>query len=273
MGTNRAWHGQLAIFAAIALAASGAAQHGTPPTTPPAQTPPAQNPPAQNPPAQTPPAQTPPAQHKRGSKMPPAHHPHPALPPGLLVHRLRAANETIVAARAAKQPLPPRQPRPAGAGRYVCAVFVCADADLDVAAVLGLPRRDVLVLSSPGPFVTREDIALLEHYVTTERLSLVLVLTHDECTTLTTKPGRTPRQDALAGRIAAIQKRADAMRHRLTRAVARSQREMLLASSRTLQQQAAADTLRVVAAEVELRSLAITWHTRSAEELPMPVVK
>jgi hypothetical protein len=137
---------------------------------------------------------------------PPTHAPLPVLRPLDAWLHIRAGNAAWLSARDAGLPAPAPE-RPGGAGRYVCAVFICADADLDVPAVLGLQRRDVLLISTPGPFVSPESIGLLERLVREERLSLVLILTHTSCRTLTappradTRPGVEPRQDALAQRL------------------------------------------------------------------------
>jgi carbonic anhydrase len=246
MGMKTAWHRLLALTAAVALASAASA-------------------PAQE--------HKPAAEQKRGSKLPPAHAPHPELPPALALHHLRQGNEAAVQARADKAPEPKPRPRPAGAGRYLCAVLTCADADLDVAALFGLRRQDVLVISKPGPFVDAEATALLEHCITEERLTMVVILTHADCVTAAIEPGANPRQNALAARIAAARQRAKAAGHSLPRALARSQRELLLASSPVVQQSANKDEVRIIAAEVNPATLAITWHTHSAEELPMPVVR
>jgi len=213
------------------------------------------------------------AEQKRGNKPHATHAPQPDLPPALVLSHLRRGNETAAAARAKGETPPRPRPRPAGGGRYICAVLVCADADLDVPALFGLHHRSVLVLSSPGPFVQPEAVALLEHFVSEERLPLVIVLTHPHCATTAIAPGKTPRQTALAARVAEVQRRARQFRHSLPRALARAQREMLLLSSGLMQHAVAADHLRVLPAEVDPKTQKITWHTTRADELPMPPVK
>ncbi|HEX6813844.1 MAG TPA: hypothetical protein VF384_19640 [Planctomycetota bacterium] len=202
----------------------------------------------------------------------PTHAPLPALPPLDAWQHIRAGNAARVAAQTAGRPLPPPADRPAGAGRYVCAVFVCADADVDVPAALGLHRRDVLLISTPGPFVSREAICLLEHLVREERLSLVLILAHPRCTTLDMRPAGAG-QDALSAQLDAVH--ADARRHKcpLARALVQAQREQLLATSTELRRRTTTDELRVVPGEIDARSGAIVWHHRHADELPLLPVK
>ena len=178
-----------------------------------------------------------------------------------------------VAARAARKPLPKPEPRPSGAGRYLCAVFACPDADIDVPALLGLRRADVLVLSTPGPFVSHESVARLEHYVSKQRLPLIVVLTHDNCATTATGSGKTPLQKALAERLALARRRAEQRGHSLPRTLARTQCEMLFAASPTLQRAIQDNRLRTLPASVDPKTLAVTWHTKSTEEMPIPVVK
>jgi len=215
---------------------------------------------------------------------PPTHAPLPVLRPLDAWLHIRAANAAWLSARDAGLPAPAPE-RPGGAGRYVCAVFTCADADLDIPAVLGLQRRDVLLISTPGPFVSPESIGLLERLVREERLSLVLILTHTSCRTLTApprtadvRPGVEPRQDALAQRLESL--RAEAKRNEISlgsfslgRALVLSQREHLLASSDELRARVTADQLRVVPGEVDTNTGAFTWHHHRADELPLLPVK
>jgi carbonic anhydrase len=214
---------------------------------------------------------------------PPTHAPLPVLRPLDAWLHIRAANAACLSAREAGLPAPAPE-RPGGAGRYVCAVFICADADLDIPAVLGLQRRDVLLISTPGPFVSPESIGLLERLVREERLSLVLILTHTSCRTLTappradTRPGVEPRQDALAQRLESM--RAEAKRNEISlgsfslgRALVLSQREHLLASSDELRARVTADQLRIVPGEVDTNTGAFVWHHHRADELPLLPVK
>ncbi|MCA8948065.1 MAG: hypothetical protein KDE27_01100 [Planctomycetes bacterium] len=212
------------------------------------------------------------AEQKRGSREPATHAPHPELPPALVLDHVRRGNAAFVAALAHGEAPPRPARRPAAAGRYVCAVFTCADAEFDVAATLGLRRSDVLVFRTPGPFVQPEAIALLEHYVAEERLALAIVLTHPECPGAN-RPGRTPLQRALADRFAEARRRARRDGDTLPRALARSQREALVASSELLQRAVADDRLRVLPAELEPRSAKLMWHTTRADELPLAPVK
>ncbi|MBM3962061.1 MAG: hypothetical protein FJ306_09215, partial [Planctomycetes bacterium] len=124
----------LGLLAGIALAAAGAAQqHGngdgnSKPVAAPTQQPPA----------------------------PPTHAPLPELPPLAALAHCQTGNAAHVRARASGKPVPTAADRPAGAGKYVCAVLVCADAGVDVPALMGLAPADVLLLAAPGPFASPE---------------------------------------------------------------------------------------------------------------------
>ncbi|MCK5945049.1 MAG: hypothetical protein KAI24_23880, partial [Planctomycetes bacterium] len=164
-----------------------------------------------------------------------------------------------------------RQPlRPAGAGRYVCAVLACADTDVDLAAAFGLQRRDLLVLRAPGPFVTAEAVALLERAVERHRLSLVVVLAHGDCDALRAPIGH---QDALTRRIAALRSRARTPDERLTETLVTRQRQLLLASSRALSGRVEKDELRVVPGLFDDRTGRIEWVARRAHTLPIAPIK
>ncbi len=78
--------------------------------------------------------------------------------------------------------------KPEGAGRYLAAVVVCADADLDPAKIFGQKRTDLLILASPGPRIEARDLSLIERALRKHRLSLCLVLTHEGCETLSQRP-------------------------------------------------------------------------------------
>jgi carbonic anhydrase len=212
----------------------------------------------------TPAAKNPPA---------PTHAPQPQFSPLDAWTHVKRGNERAAAARAAREPLPAPAPRPAGAGRHICAVIVCADCDLDVAALLGLPRQDLLLISTPGPFVTPEITALLERAVAEDRLSLVLMLTHTHCTTLDTPAAASPQQDALAQRLALVRAEAERMRTTVDKALLLGQRERLLAASDALQRATGTDTLRVMPGQIDTRSGAITWLHRNADAMPLTPVR
>lgn len=82
-----------------------------------------------------------------------------------------------------EKPAPRPARRPTGAQRYIAAVVSCADADLDVPGLLLQRRADILSISNPGPVLRRDEIRLLDETITTERLPLVIVLVHDDCST------------------------------------------------------------------------------------------
>ena len=213
------------------------------------------------------------AEQKRGTKDAPTHAPLLTLPPLAAWAAVKAGNEALLAARASGKPPPKLADRPAGAGRYVCAVLVCADANIDLPALLGLQQKDVLLLSAPGPFVQPEVVALLEQTTRDERLPLVLVLGHPDCTTLSTRTGRTPQQDALARRLDAVRAEAQRTQTSLTKALVLMQREHLLAASDELREHVAKDELRVIPGEVDVRTGALVWHHHRADELPLQPVK
>lgn len=218
------------------------------------------------------------AQHgetKPAPKNPPAptHAPQPEFAPLDAWEHVKKGNDRAAAAREKRESLPPPAPRPAGAGRHICAVVVCADCDLDVPALLGLPRQDVLLISAPGPFVTPEITALLERAVKEDRLSLVLMLTHKNCTTLETEAGASPQQDALVQRLALARAEAQRMRTTLARALLLGQRERMLAASDPLRKAVADDALRVMPGELDTRTGAITWLHRAADAMPLAPVR
>jgi hypothetical protein len=212
------------------------------------------------------------AEQKRGTPPLPTHAPQPEVPPHELLAHVRAGHERWLEAHRAGKPAPAPAERPAGAGRHVCAVVVCADCDLDVPALLGLQRADVLLFAVPGPFVTPEIAAALERQVVHERLGLVLLFTHSNCPTLTPPKGA-PTGDVLAAKATAAGLEAQRRRQPLGKTLVQIQRELLLASAEQLAQQAAADKVRLVPAEIDGKSGAITWHQRPIDALPMPPVK
>lgn len=226
---------------------------------------------AQHDPHAAPPASPPktPAEQKRGAATAATHAPLPTLHPLLAWQHVKAGNAAAMAALAARQPLPAPGERPAGAGRYVCAVLLCADVDVDIAPLLGLPRRDVLLLSTPGPFATPETTALLERAVADERLSLVLVLTHTDCQTLAARA----KPDALTRRRNAVQAEATRRQQPLPKTLAQLQRDQLLAASDLLREKSEHDELRILPATLDGKSGALAWHHAHADAMPLAPVK
>jgi len=213
------------------------------------------------------------AEVKHGAPMRPTHAPQPELAPLVAWRHVRAGNEAAVAARAARQPAPAPKDRPAGAGRYVCAAIVCADADVDVPALLGLARRDVLLLSAPGPFVPAEAVALLEQAVAEERLSLVLVIGHAECRALATRAGVSLAQDALAERIATVRREATRTHTTLAQCLVRMQCQQVLAASDLLRERSTAGSLRLVPAELDGTTRALAWLHARSDEYTLPPIR
>lgn len=256
MGWERWSRRAVGTVAGFVVVAHAAAQH-EPATTPP------------HPPAATVPAPRRDAEQKRGAADAPTHAPQPALPPLFAFQHLLAGNAAAVAARATRQePSKPKE-RPAGAGRYLAAVLVCADLDVDLPACFGVARSDLLILSTPGPFASPETAALLERTVADERLSLVLVLTHDSCKALA--PRATP--DALTPRAAATAAEANRRQQPLAKVQAMLQREQLLAASELLRSRCARDELRVLPGAVDAASWAFTSYAPHADTMPLAPVK
>jgi carbonic anhydrase len=219
------------------------------------------------------------AQHAPADKAPTAgaasvagpatHAPQPELPPLAALAHCQAGNVAYVRARTGGRAAPAPADRPAGAGRYVCAVLACADAGLDVPALLGLAPADVLLLAVPGPFASPEAVALLERTVADHRLSLVLVLGHADCASLARRPGG----DALQRRRDAAHAEAQRRGEALAPTVARMQRDLLLAGSDVLLAKSAAGALRVLPATVDAATGAIAWLHARVETMPIEPVK
>jgi hypothetical protein len=217
----------------------------------------------------------PPAATKRGTALPPTHRPQPELTPYQTLTYLQGAVAAAAARRSGAaaetgQPTPPAAERPAGAGRYLAAVVTCADADLDCAAWFGVPRTDLLVLASPAGLVAPEAVALLETMATEQRLSLVILVGHDDCASRRIQ-ATSPARQLLARRLAAAGCDA-AIPAAATLALLAAQREALLAASDELAERAAQDRLRVVTA-ICGRGGELRWLGPTAAALPIAPVK
>ncbi len=272
MSTNATRRGLLATVLALGIGLPLAAQHGEPAHGEPAKghgEPPRAPVQAAAPAGETKPA----AEQKRGAPPAPTHAPQPELPPATALQFVRASHAAVLAARTAARPLPQPAERPAGAGRYVCAVVTCADADFDVPTLLGLATRDVLLVRTPAALVSAEVTALLEQQATDERLSLVIVLGHTPCSSQAMRPGVSRAQDALAARIAHQRRLAEQNRVPFGRSLLQQQVEALRSASPVLEALCRDDRLRLVAAEVDGRSGELTWHTRTSDELPLAPVR
>lgn len=200
---------------------------------------------------------------------PATHAPLPELPPLAALAHCQKGNAEHVRARATGKPAPPPGDRPAGAGKYVCAVLACADAGVDVPGLLGLAAADVLLLTAPGPYASPETVALLERTVADHRLSLVVVLGHADCASLARRPGN----DALQRRRDAAHAEAQRRGEALAPTVARMQRDLLLAASDALRAKSDAGALRILPATVDTATGAIAWLHARAEALPVAPVK
>lgn len=212
------------------------------------------------------------AEQKRGARTPPTHAPQPVLPPLVAWLHVKQGNQTAQQAIGKGRPLPAPAERPAGGGRYVCAVLICADADVDIAPLLGLRRSDVLVIAVPGPFTDPVVQALLERTFAAERFPLLLVLGHDRCRTLAPRQGAAPR-DAIDRRVEHAAAEAQRRQLSLAKALLLQQREQLLAASDRLRAAVAKDDLRVLPAELDSKSGALRWHHQPIDVLPFALVK
>ena len=199
------------------------------------------------------------------------HAPQPYLPPLAAWQHVANANRTFVAARTAGTRLDEPPVRPSGAGRWVCAVIACADVDVDLPPLLGLERKDVLELRLPGPFATPETVALLERAVAQQRLSLVVMLAHDDCLSLAPLDGTA--RDELTERRAGLARDAARAHRSLADELLREQRERLLAASDALHRAVEADRLRVMPGLLDERTAAIQWRHQRADELPLAPVR
>lgn len=210
---------------------------------------------------------------QNGANARPTHDPQPSVPPLLVLRHVQAGNETFVRHRRADQPPPQLAPRPAGAGRYVCAVVTCADFDAALAPQLGLAREDVLVVRVPGPFVSAETTALLERAVQKERVSLVLLLTHRHCEALQPPRDGEREPDAIDRRREHAVRDAQRLGVTLHDALLRGQREQLLTTSKVLREAVDQDRLRVLPGIADDRTAEIDWRLRRSDELPLAPVK
>lgn len=206
---------------------------------------------------------------KAPAKAPATHAPLPQLPPLAAWRHLQQGNAAYAQALAAGKAAPAPADRPAGAGKHVCAVVVCADAPVDAAALLGLARADALVVAVPGPFVAAETVALLERAVVDHRLSLVVVLGHTDCESLAERR----EADALRRRRDAVHAEAQRRGEPLAPTAVRMQRDLLVASSELLRQRCEADQLRVLPATFDARTGAVQYCQRAADALPVSPVK
>ncbi len=212
------------------------------------------------------------AEQKRGASTPATHVAHPTLPPLLAWQHVKDANAAVAKARTAGTPAPPLPARPAGAGRYVCAVLVCADADVDVPALLGLRRADVLLVSTPGPFANPESLALIERVAAAEHVPLLLVLGHADCRTIAARAADTP-PDTLSRRTDAARAEAERRQQPLPKTLVQLQREHLLAASDLLRERVLRDELRILPGTIDGKSHAISWHHARVDAMPLAPVK
>lgn len=222
---------------------------------------------------------------RNGAAKAATHAPKVRLEPLVAWEFVRRSNAAHVAERRAKQadrsadakpPKPPKPTerealpdRPAGAGRYVCAVLACADLDAALAPAMGLGREDVLVLRAPGPFVSPDDVAMLERAVTKHHVPLILFVGHERCDTIRVAPAA---PDALTRRVRALRQRSRRGQP-LHLALLEQQRALLLASSSVLRDASKRDALRILPTLFEPASGALTSTAARAWTMPIRPVK
>ncbi len=75
--------------------------------------------------------------------------------------------------------------RPPHAGTYIAAILTCADSRESTTELFVQNRRDLLLMSSPGPVVRPAEVAMLEQAAEGDaKLSLCVILVHQGCKTL-----------------------------------------------------------------------------------------
>ncbi|MCC6670355.1 MAG: hypothetical protein IT458_04795 [Planctomycetes bacterium] len=129
----------------------------------------------------------------------PAHRADIGVPPAVAFAHLRDQHAEARAARLQGR-APRTLRRPGGAGATLAVVFACADAARDLPALLHVPAEDLVVMTSPGPTLRREEIAHLERLATEDRVSLAVVLVHEPCRSLASagpasRPAAGPTRD------------------------------------------------------------------------------
>lgn len=149
-------------------------------------------------------------------------------------------------------------PRPSGAGRWVAAVVVDAEVDVDPHAILGVPRADLLVLASPGPCVRPEELAALERAVREERLALCVVMVREGETS--------PSADADTAAARALRRRLQEARTGAERAGMSAaawhailQASVVTSSSDELQRAARAGTFQAALAVLPGKGAGLRW--------------
>ena len=179
--------------------------------------------------------------------------------------------------------------RPAGAGRYVCAVLACADSGVDVCATLGLSPKDVLLIQNTAATADADTAELLARAAATHGLSLVIVLAHDGCESLGEGARKLPESAANAvpeprveQRAAPARAMAARLRVSLAHAHALRQQERLAAALRdrpvahadcNAGEEPPMPTVRVVAATIDAATGRVAWRTQRADSLPIAPVR
>lgn len=180
--------------------------------------------------------------------------------------------------------------RPAGSGRYVCAVVACADAGIDACALLGLDAKDVLLIQNAGANADADVAELVARAQQDHGLSLVVVLAHDACGSLGegararrgAGASASPESTRIEQRASAARALADRLRISIAHAHALRQRERLEAALRDRPAAHASceggdetpmAPVRVVAATVDAAERRVTWRTQRQDSLPIAPVR
>lgn len=135
----------------------------------------------------------------------------------------------------------PAPPRPSGGGRHLATVLLDSEIDEDPAALFSQRRRDLLVLSSPGPCARAAELERIERAVRDDRLSLVIVLVAERSPSLAPAAG----SDDLRRRTVPAQQLAARSQLPLDAAQALTQGRLLLAASELLSQRHTDGSLRI----------------------------
>lgn len=159
--------------------------------------------------------------------------------------------------------------RPTGAGRWVIAVIVDPEADVDPHAVLGLERGDVLVLAAPGLCVRPEELALLEHAQREAKVALCLVMARQTATS-SAQQADTPAALALRRRLALAEREASRTKQSGNQAQAQLQADAIVNASEPLRLAAKQGLFRTAVALLPARgttpTLLAPWFERPTPE-------
>ncbi|MEQ1631656.1 MAG: carbonic anhydrase [Planctomycetota bacterium] len=208
------------------------------------------------------------------------HRAEPEWPAAAALEHVREGNARSVEAKKASAAPPEPMPRPGGAGRFLVAVISCADAAVDVAALLSLKPEDVLLIQNAGAVADADAAELVLWAAREHRVSLCVVLTHSGCPSLNDAPSdrrAEPASPRAAERGAKSRELARRRNLALSHAHALLQKEQLDAAVGTRSpndaDKPARPPVRIVPATVDVRTGEITWHLSRAEQMPIAPVR